>query len=66
MDMGLVINRKPQEGVEIRTPSGVRIKVRVVRLMCGQVRLWFEAPKDCVIHREEVWEREDAKARETP
>jgi carbon storage regulator CsrA len=64
--MGLVINRKPQEAVEIRTPSGERITVRLIRARCGMARLLIEAPKECIIHREEVWQRQDREAQETP
>ena len=53
----LVLTRKEQEAIMI----GDSIVVRVLEVRGDQVRLGIEAPRDVVVHREEVFEasRED-------
>jgi len=55
----LVLTRKSQESVVVGRPSGVKdmFKVTVLQIKAGHVRLGFEADKDCLIHRWEVWEQ---------
>ena len=48
----LVLSRKPNESVII----GDDIKVTIVEIRKGQVRLGFEAPRDVPVHREEIYE----------
>ncbi len=56
----LVLTRKPGESLRI----GDRVKIRVVALASGHVRLAIEAPDDVAIYREEVYERIEAANRE--
>ncbi|MFM7270026.1 MAG: carbon storage regulator CsrA [Actinomycetes bacterium] len=54
----LVLTRREQEAIMI----GDSIVVRVLEVRGDQVRLGIEAPRDVVVHREEVYEaieRED-------
>ncbi len=46
----LVLTRKLDEGIVI----GGRIKVTVLKVQGGQIRLGIEAPKDILITREEL------------
>ncbi|MEY3360878.1 MAG: hypothetical protein RL531_597 [Actinomycetota bacterium] len=48
----LVLTRKEQEAIMI----GDSIVVRVLEVRGDQVRLGIEAPRDVVVHREEVYE----------
>jgi carbon storage regulator CsrA len=59
----LVLTRKSQESVVVGRPSGIKnmLKVTVLAINAGSVRLGFEADKDCPIHRWEVWERIGAR-----
>ena len=52
----LVLNRKVREVVEI---DNGRIKVYVVAILDGRVRLGFKAPPEVPIHRAEVAKRID-------
>ena len=60
----LVLTRKCQEVVVISGPDGVSImlKVTVLGIDNGKVRLGFEAADSVPIHRLEVWERIRANA----
>ncbi len=49
----LVLSRKEGEGLLI----GANVKVTVVSLSPGQVRIAIDAPEDVTIYREEVYER---------
>ena len=49
----LILTRKIGESINI----GDNIKVTVVNLEGGQVRLGIEAPKDVIVHREEIYQR---------
>jgi carbon storage regulator len=49
----LVLTRREGESVRI----GPDVRVTVVTLASGQVRIGIEAPDSVFVHREEVWER---------
>ena len=49
----LVLTRKLGETITI----GDHVKVTVVGIDKGQVRLGIEAPRDIVVHREEIYQR---------
>ena len=55
----LVLSRKNQESVVVGGDDGLgsTVKVTVLEIGRGTVRLGFEAPNDLPVHREEVWER---------
>jgi carbon storage regulator CsrA len=55
----LVLSRKCQEVVVVGGPDGVEplLKVTVVDITGGTVRLGFEAQTNVPVHRLEVWER---------
>jgi len=55
----LVLTRKCQEAVVVGGANGVEalIKVTVLGIEKGKVRLGFEARDDVPVHRLEVWER---------
>jgi carbon storage regulator CsrA len=64
----LVLTRKAQEAVVIGGADGLErvLKVTVLDVQGGKVRLGFEAEASVVIHREEVWERMVAIRGPTP
>jgi carbon storage regulator len=55
----LVLTRKCQEVVVVGGANGIDrlLKVTVLGIENGKVRLGFEAAEDVPIHRLEVWER---------
>jgi carbon storage regulator len=55
----LVLTRKCQEIVVVGAADGVEplLKVTVLEIQNGKVRLGFEAARDVRVHRLEVWER---------
>ena len=55
----LVLTRKAQESVMVGGSSrcGEVIKVTVLEICSGKVRLGFEADVEVPVHRWEVWER---------
>ena len=55
----LVLSRKKQESVVVGGASGCEqlLKVTVVEIRGGSVRLGFDASADLPVHRTEVWER---------
>src|SRR3954467_5342165 len=55
----LVLSRRNDEAVVIGGSAGFErmIKVTVLAIKNGQVRLGFEADADVPVHRLEVWER---------
>jgi len=55
----LVLSRKCQEVIVVSRADGynVLLKVTVLGIDNGKVRLGFEAADDVPIHRLEVWER---------
>lgn len=61
----LVLSRKSQESVVVGGADGFEhvLKVTVLEIGQGKVRLGFEIDKDVPVHRLEVWERLRAGAR---
>jgi carbon storage regulator len=55
----LVLTRKTQESVVVGGSDGCErmLKVTVLDIQHGKVRLGFEADADVPVHRLEVWER---------
>lgn len=55
----LVLTRKPQEAVVVGGADRFErlLKVTVLDIKNGKVRLGFEADADVPVHRLEVWER---------
>ena len=55
----LVLSRKCKEAVVVGGANGVEriLKVTVLEIEKGKVRLGFEAPEDMPVHRLEVWEK---------
>jgi carbon storage regulator len=55
----LVLSRKIQESVVVGGSAGFErlLKVTVLEIVGGKVRLGFEVAKDVPVHRWEVWER---------
>ena len=58
----LVLSRKSQESVVVGGSErfGRLLKVTVVEIRNGSVKLGFEAEADVAVHRSEVWERIEA------
>ena len=58
----LVLSRKTDESVMVGGPGGREhlLKVTVLEINGGSVRLGFEAEADIPVHRWEVWERINA------
>jgi carbon storage regulator CsrA len=61
----LVLSRKSRESVVVGVADGSErvLKVTVLEIDGGKVRLGFEADADIPIHRWEVWERIQASGR---
>jgi carbon storage regulator len=55
----LVLSRRSQESVVVGGSGGFErlLKVTVLEINGGKVRLGFEVDKDVPVHRWEVWER---------
>lgn len=55
----LVLSRKPLEAVVVGGATGFEklLKVTVLEIKHGSVKLGFEVADDVPIHRSEVWER---------
>jgi carbon storage regulator CsrA len=55
----LVLTRKNQEAIVVGVADGCEkmLKVTVLEISRGKVRLGFEAAADVLVHRWEVWER---------
>ena len=55
----LVLTRKTQEAVVVGGSARFErvLKVTVLEIASGKVRLGFEADSDIPVHRAEVWER---------
>jgi carbon storage regulator len=65
----LVLSRKLQESVVVGGSDGFErlLKVTVLEINSGKVRLGFEVDRDVPVHRSEVWERIRAEERtDTP
>jgi carbon storage regulator len=55
----LVLTRKSRQAVVVGGSGGFErlLKVTVLEIQGGKVRLGFEAPANVPVHRWEVWER---------
>ena len=55
----LVLSRRSQESVVVGGTDAVdrMLKVTVLEISGGRVRLGFDVPSDIPVHRMEVWER---------
>ncbi len=55
----LVLSRKNQESIVVGGSAGFErmLKVTVLEIRGGKVRLGFEADADVLVHRWEVWQR---------
>ena len=55
----LVLSRKPLEAVVVGGADGIKqlLKVTVLEVRNGSVRLGFEAAAEVPVHRWEIWER---------
>jgi carbon storage regulator len=55
----LVLSRKTEESIVVGGADGSDpvLKVTVLEIKGGRVRLGFEADADVPVHRSEVWER---------
>jgi len=55
----LVLTRKCNEVVVVGGANGIErlVKITVLGIENGKVRLGFEAAADIPVHRQEVWER---------
>lgn len=64
----LVLTRKSMESVVVGEPNGADylLKVIVLEIKAGAVRLGFEAEADVPVHRLEVWEKIRARQAEGP
>jgi carbon storage regulator CsrA len=64
----LVLTRKSREAVVVGgTPcSEPVVKVTVLEISNGRVRLGFEAAKSVAVHRWEVWERANGEFNRPP
>jgi carbon storage regulator len=64
----LVLTRKSRESVVVGGSLGVErmLKVTVLEIEGGKVRLGFEVDKEVPVHRWEVWERICAGAPAAP
>lgn len=62
----LILARKPGEAIAV----GDGIKIRVLEIKGGQVKIGIEAPNDIAVHREEIYlrilEENKRAALETP
>jgi carbon storage regulator len=59
----LVLSRKADQGVTIRTPEGREIHVCLVELRGERARIGFTADDDVTIHRDEIQSEIDREAR---
>lgn len=61
----LVLSRKTRETVVVGGAGGLErwLKVTVLGIDRGTVRLGFEVDADIPVHRLEVWERKEAKSK---
>jgi len=64
----LVLSRKSHESVVVggNNPTERMLKVTVLQIKGGKVRLGFEVRDDVPVHRWEVWQRICAGARRAP
>lgn len=50
----LVLSRKVAERILITSPEGVQISLMVVEVRGDKVRIGIDAPREWIVHREEV------------
>ena len=64
----LVWSRKSAESVVVGGSDGLErmLKVTVLEIKGGRVRLGFEGNKSVAVHREEVWEQLQARSPPKP
>ena len=64
----LVLSRKSHEAVIVGGSDGFErvLKVTVLEIGGGKVRLGFDVDKDVPVHRWEVWERIQASRHDLP
>ena len=55
----LVLTRRNKESVVVEGSDGLgsRLKITVLQVRGGEVRLGFDGPAQIAVHRLEVWER---------
>jgi carbon storage regulator CsrA len=59
----LVLSRKSQQSVIVGdTQGGQFLKVTVLGIVGGRVKLGFEVASDVPVHRSEIWERDKKNA----
>jgi carbon storage regulator len=63
----LILSRKSKESVVIGATDDMHelVRVTVLEVRGGTVKLGFEADDDVAVYREEVWERVSSESRET-
>ena len=49
----LILTRKVGESINI----GTNVKVTIINIEGGQVRVGIDAPRDVIVHREEIYNR---------
>jgi carbon storage regulator len=61
----LILSRRHEESVLVGGSNGFEhlLRVTVLEIRSGHVKLGFEVNKDVPVHREEVWERIRASVR---
>jgi carbon storage regulator len=50
----LVLSRRESESIVVTLPDQRRIRITLVEMQRDRARIGFDAPKDVVIHRDEV------------
>jgi carbon storage regulator CsrA len=55
----LVLSRKSRESVVVGGADGFQhvLRITVLEISCGKVKLGFDADAGIPVHREEVWQR---------
>lgn len=59
----LVLSRKSNESIVVGGADGILLKITVLEINRGRVRLGCEAAADIPVHRLEVWERIHARGK---
>jgi carbon storage regulator CsrA len=57
----LVLTRRPEETITIKTPTGQVITIKVCKVKGDAVRLGFDCDKSIEIHRDDAKKREATK-----
>ena len=58
----LVLTRKEQEEIVVRTPEGREIEFRLVRIFGAKARIGITADRECDVDRREVADRKAESA----